>query len=314
MFHDDKTLEMARTFGQPIDPEANIPEVVSLVAEVDYAEPNEHDYYFDVLAETKEVVTMDSTGQIVMQAVTPDTESALAFSDLATKEYYVKLAKLAANPEAVIARKRKTIARALNREEAYRVVSVIDTAATNAGNTVTLASGTTKFTFGNVLEMVAQVKDYGKKLVLIAGTTVDNDIDGMEYSENKYHSIREQLTALGIEIKRVPFSVSRAAQSGATSTFISTEVVTKTKAYLVATDSEIGKPVLFVRRRLNAINLLGGLITVDGEEAPERLVIVNASPRTVPGDAAYLGVGVIGYEQIAVVCRNQYACSYFNRA
>jgi len=310
----EKRLEMAKTFGQPIDPEMRIPDVVSAVAEVDYAEPNEHDYYFDVLAETKEVVTMDSAGRIVSEFVEPDTESALSFSDLATKEYQVKLAKLAANPEAVIARKRKTIARAMNREEAYRVISVIDAAAQAAGNTVTLASGSTKFTFGNVLEMVAQVKDYGTKMVLIAGTTVDNDIDGMEYSENKYHSIREQLTALGIEIKRVPFSVSRAAQNGATASFVSTAVCAATKAYLVAVDSEIGKPVLFVRRRLSAVDLLGTMITVDGEEAPERVVIVNPNPAPTVGTARYLGVGVMGYEQIAVVARNMFACSYFNRA
>lgn len=312
MLDNEKRLEMAKTFGQPVDPERSIPKVVEAVAEVDYAEPNEHDYYFDVLAETKEVVTMDSAGQIVQLHVSPDTESALSFSDLATKEYYVKLHELAANSENVIARKRKTIARAMNREEVYRVINVIDTCATSAGNTTTLTSSESAFTFGNLLTMVSQVKDYGTSLKLITGTTVDNDIDAMEYNENKYHSVMEQLKSLGIERMRVPFSVSRAAQSASTASFASTAVVDATKAYLVAVDTEIGKPVLFVRRRINAINLLGGLITVDGEEAPERVVIVNPNP-VVAGAVKYLGIGVIGYEQIAVVCRNMYACASFER-
>ena len=314
MFNEEKRLEMARTFGQPIDPETRIPAVLAEVAEVDFAEPNEHDYYFDVLAETKEVVTMDSTGQVVSTHVQPDTETALTFYVLATREYYVKLAKLAANPENVIARKRKTIARALNREELYRLIVILEAAADSAGNNVTLDSGDTAFDLGNMLAMVAMVKDYGSSFTLITGTTVDNDIDAMEYNENKYHSVLAQLESLNISRRRVPFNVSRAAQSLSTATLSSTAVCAATKAYLVAKDTEIGKPILFVRRRLNAINLLGGEITIDGEEAPERLVIVSPNPVLVPGDAKYLGVGVIGYEQIAMVCRNVYAVADFERA
>ena len=42
-------------------------------------------------------------------------------------------------------------------------------------------------------------------------------------------------------------------------------------------------------------------------------VLVSLNPITVPGTARYIGVGLTGYEQIAAVVWNIYACASFDR-
>lgn len=114
----------------------------------------------------------------------------------------------------------------------------------------------------------------------------------------------EAFNDLGIEVIRVNQTVTR---DGA-----ATAVLASTHAYLVGTLTEKpGKPLLFVRKRMNEIERLGGVITESGDRA-ERLVFVNPNPVIVSG-TRHLAVAMVGYEQYAAATQNTYAISRFIR-
>jgi len=193
----------------------------------------------------------------------------------------------------------------MNAYENRLIVSAIDGAVQTA-NQFDLSSGKTGFTYANLVDMIDVVQDYGDKFVLIAGTTIAKDIVLWDWTENKYHSLKEALADLNVEIIRVNQTVT--IDGG------STPVIASTKAYLVATDTEVGKPVLFVRKKLDSISMLGGVISEAGDQ-PERLIITSMNPVTVlSGSKRYLAVGVTGYEELVVAIINPYALACFTRS
>src|SRR3990167_6748366 len=235
------TLEIARIIGDPIDPRNRYPELVELVCDTDTAEPNEYVYYFDVLSETDKVYVVTGSGTITSEAVTPDTPVLITFIDAQTPEYYVKLTDLNSAKERVLARKKKTINRALNAWETYKVIEVTD-AAVPAANQHDTLSGETRFTYNTMVTMIDDITDYSKNNVLIAGTTVDKEIKLWDWNDNKYTSLATALKDLNVTILRQFGSVT--IDSSATT------ILNANKAYLYGTSTNIGKPLIFVRKKL----------------------------------------------------------------
>ncbi len=297
-------LEIARIIGEPRDPRRPYPLLVEKVCDTDTADPNEYVYYFDVLQDTDKVISTIASG-MTTTAVTPDTPALLSFTDLATDEYWVKLTDLANAKERVLARKTATINRALNAEENYQVVQLMDAAAISAGNLNDLRSGETSFKYSHLMDMIDQVIDYSEGYVLVAGTQIDKDIKLWDFIDNKYHSMIEAFNDLGIEVVRVNQNVTR---DGA-----ATAVMASTRAYLAGTRTEKpGKPLLFVRKRINEIDTLGGMISKAGEGI-ERWVIVSPNP-VIVSSTRHLAVGIVGYENYVAATQNLYAFSRFIRS
>lgn len=92
-----------------------------------------------------------------------------------------------------------------------------------------------------------------------------------------------------------------------------TRQLSAVSAYLIATSTEIGKPFLFVRKKLSDIDLLGAAIKQNGDR-PERLVFASPNPITVAGGNRFLAVGLTGFEEIVAACLNPYAVSKYVRA
>lgn len=298
------SFEIARIMGEPKDPRKPYPELVTLVCDTDTASPDEYVYYFDVLSETDTVYIITATGEITQSNVSPDTPGALSFVDVASPEYYVKLTDLASAKERTLARKVETINRALNAWETYKVITLID-AAVPSGNKFTLSSGYTRFTYADLVNMIDAVTDYADGYVLIAGTTIDKDIKLWDWNDNKYTSLAAALKDLNVTILRQFGSVT--IDGGATT------ILDPTYAYLVGTSTQIGKPLIFVRKQLSDIDLLGGAIFSAGEK-PERLVFVSPNPiHATSGTNRYLAVGVTGFEEIGAAVVNSYALARFIR-
>jgi len=298
-------LEMAKVFGEPKDPRKPYSMLQSAVCETGSADPEEYVYSFDVLLDTDKIFVVTSTGEVTQENVTPDSPATVTFIDIASPEYYVKFTDLAKKKEDVFARKTVTINRAMNAYENYLIVNAIDGAVQTAKE-FDLSSGKTGFTYANLVDMIDSVQDYGDKFVLIAGTTIAKDIVLWDWTENKYHSLKEALADLNVEIIRVNQTVS--IDGG------STAVVTATKAYLVATDTEVGKPVLFIRKKLDSIKMLGGVVAENGD-MPERLILTSHNPTTVlSGTKRYFAVGVTGFEEVAIAVVNPYALASFSRS
>ena len=299
------SLEVAKILGEPKDPRRPYTMLQSTICETASADPEDYVYSFDVLMDTDKVFTITATGELTQTHVVPDAPVLLTFIDVATDEYYIKITDLAKKKEDVLARKTTTINRALNAYENRLIVAAIDGAVQTA-NQHGLSSGKTGFSYDVLVDMIDGVQDYGDKFVLIAGTAVAKDIVLWDWTENKYHSLKEALGDLNVEIIRVNQTVT--IDGG------STAVIASTKAYLVATDTEVGKPVLFVRKKLDSIASLGGVISQSGEQ-PERLIISSNNPVSVlSGSNRYLAVGVTGYEELVVSVINPYALACFTRS
>jgi len=296
-------LELARIIGEPKDPRRPYPQLVDALCEIDTAAPNEYVYDFDVLAETDYIYTTVASG-LTQVAVSPDSPALLSFVDLASPEYYVKLTDLANAKERTLARKKATINRALNMEENYRILALLDAAAIARGNLNDLRSGETSFNYQHVIDMIDQVIDYSENYVLVAGTQIDKDIKLWDWKDNKYHSTIDAFNELGIKVIRINQPLSRDG-GGATA------ILASTVCYLAGVTTEVGKPLLFVRKQMNEIERLGGVITESGDTA-ERLVFVSPNPVTV-STTRYLAVGMTGYEQVALATHNTYAISKFTR-
>lgn len=300
-------LEIARILGEPRDPRKSFPDLVTAVAQTDTAAPEEYVYYYDVLLETDKVVTITGTGELSSEGVTPDSPTQFTFIDLASPEYYVRVTDLASAKEAVLARKLRTINRALNGYENNYIIRLANAAAVTSGFQQGLETGETTFNYKSLIEMVQDVVDYGDNYILLVGSQIDTDMKLWDWTDNKYASMIEAFKDLGIQKMRVSGNTTIDGSS--------TAMLASTKAYLVARDTEVGNPFLFVRKRLNDIDLLGGAIKENGEK-PERLVFVSPNPISVTIGSAkrLLAVGLTGYEEIVAACINPYAVSEFTRA
>lgn len=298
-------LEIAKILGEPKDPRKPYTNLVELICETDTANPEDYVYVFDVLQDTDKVYVITSTGEVTQENVSPDTPATLSFADIASPEYYIKITDLAKAKEKTLARKVETINRALNAYENYKVISLID-ASIQSDKSFSLASGEDHFNYEHLVNMISAIEDYADDYVLVCGSTIRKDIRLWDWKDNKYTSLAEALKELNVEIKKINQTV--------TIDDASTSVLAATKAYLVGRNSEVGRPVLFVRKKLDTISMLGGVISEDGD-APERLIFASPNPVTVVGSSKrYLAVGVTGYEEIAGAVVNPYALSYFSRS
>jgi hypothetical protein len=120
--------------------------------------------------------------------------------------------------------------------------------------------------------------------------------------------MNEAFLNLGITKIRVP-NLTFTLDTSMTPNMLDSKV-----AYLVANNTEVGKPFLFVRKSLNDIDLLGAAIKENGDK-PERLVFASPNPISASGGTTrYLAVGLTGYEEIVAACVNPYAVSKFTRS
>lgn len=299
-------LEISRIIGQPVDPRKRYADVISAICDTEYADPEEYVFVYDVLQDTDKVYIVTASGEVTQEIVTPDSPAQLSFIDNVSPEYIVKLTDLAKAKEGVIARKNKTINRAMNAYEMQKVIELVTAAAVGEGNQITLGSGVTTFNYSHLIEMIEKVVDYGDRYVLVVGSTIDKDIKLWDWTDDKNSSMLEALDRLGVTIVRVNATVNIDDTP--------TSVLSSTKAYLVATDTEIGRPITFVRKRLDDIAQLGGVLLEGETDKPERLILSSTNPTThVAGNKRYFGVGITGFGEIAAVVRNPKGICEFSR-
>ncbi len=297
-------LELARIIGEPVDPRRRYPDLISRICEVDTADPEEYVYQFDVLFDTDIVYTITSNGVITASHVVPDTPALMTFIDIASPEYFMKITELAKAKEKTIARKVKTINRSMNAWETYKILDLVNTAVVTRGNVSALASGETSFTYKHLIDMIDQIIDYSANYELVMGTAIDKDIKLWNWTDDKRQSLSDAFDNLGISVSRINQTVTIDGSS--------TAALASTRCFLVGVDTEEpSKPVLFVRKKMDDITSLGGVIYDNGEK-PERLVFVSPNPVQVT-TSRYLAVGVTGYEQIAAAVTNPYALARFDR-
>ena len=194
----------------------------------------------------------------------------------------------------------------MNGYENYKILDLLNTAVIAQGNLNDLRSGETAFNYQHLIDMIDQVIDYSDNYVLVMGSQIDKDIKLWNWTDNKYHNLLDALKDLQVERIRMKQSIT--IDGGGASDVLSASV-----CYLVGrmTEGEPSKPITFVRKKMNDIEILGGTITSSGDK-PERLIFVSPNPVQVSG-TRYLAVGVTGYEEYAAAVTNPYALSKFTR-
>jgi len=103
-------------------------------------------------------------------------------------------------------------------------------------------------------------------------------------NKNKFHSLRDAFLSLGINATRINQTVTIDGSSTAS--------LTSTRCFLVGTDTEEpSKPVLFVRKKLDDITSLGGVLYDNGEK-PESILAYNRALQSVHAAAGWVSTGV----------------------
>jgi hypothetical protein len=304
-------LELAKIFGQPLDPRKPYTDLVTAVCETDTGAPNDYYYYYDALLETdKVIISNTASGLITQENVSPDTPALITFVDYASPEYYIDIKDLASSKEKTIARKLRTINRALNSYEDYIVITLLDSAVGSSGNSFSMRSGYTRFVFPDLVDMVDSLADYADDYALVTGGTVNKDITNWVFDDNKYKSLTEAMADLGVASR-----VRIGAAENVTVDGVATAIINASHAYLVGRSSPAGKPALFVRKRLSEIEMLGGLINEQTapDSRPERIIFGSQNPVQV-GSNRHLAIGICGYEQFASAVTNIYSVAKYARA
>jgi hypothetical protein len=298
-------LEVAKIIGEPLDPRKPYTDVVSAVCFTDTAEPNEYVYYHTYLDATNVVYTVTATGAITTSNVSPQAPSPFTFIDNVTPEYYVKINELASAKEATLSRVLRLIDQTLNmKENKY----IFDLAIAGAQSSHTLTSGQMRYSYNDLIQQLLDLVDYGDNYTLFVGSELDQDILLWNWNDNKYTDLLQAFNALNV--KKIRMGVGNITVDANTAC----RQLAANMGILVATDTIIGKPFVFVRKKINDIDLLGAAIKQNGEK-PQRIVFVSPNPITPSGGTTrYMAIATFGYEQIVAACVNGMCVSKFTRA
>jgi len=299
-------LEIAKRVGEPIDPSLPVPVALSAVADTFTAEAGEKVWrytQFDPNAGDV-VLSVDANGVITPVKRTPTGDAELTFSGLNSKLEYVLIDDILSETDntSVLARRKSSITRAMDKKEIKLIADAL--LAKTAGylpgvnpHEYTVASADDLY--DAIMGMKHLVEDYGDKFVLLVGTTVKEAIDTFDKDNagtfNYNVTLSRKLREVGVE-QVVKMFGQVDSGSGAEN------IMDKKKMILVAKDSTIaeGKPIKFVRRKINAD--IAKLMGADVNEA-QRALIVNPTPVNISGDNT-LAYGIYGYESIVFTVTN----------
>lgn len=293
--------QIASIINETYDPELPIAEVISAIMNVGSAEPQESVYYFTPTLPVKKVYLLTSNCNVTQEAVSPTSKNTLSFTTIVTPDYYICLDTLLNGDMNVLDLYAEDIQEALNREEIYAVLALVDAAAVARSNVFTLDSGKTKFDYPKLVEMKKAIRKYGRTLVLITGANVTEDIELMQYDANKFQGVNiKDVVDMWIPIESLDVTIGSSA----------TDVISDDVAYLVAvSDSKKNKPGYFIRRKL--ASAVAGL-TDTTVISKERAVIVTGSNKPV-ATVEKFARGLCGLEQVGIVLTNSYTCAKFSR-
>jgi hypothetical protein len=302
-FSANREEQLASVLNESYDPELPVPEMIAAIMNTASAEPHEHVYYFTPTLPVKKVFILSGNCNVTQEAVSPATRNDLAFSTIVTPDYYICLDELLNGDMNVLDLYAEDIQEALNREEIYAVLALVDAAAVARGNVFGLDSGKLKLDYPKLVEMRKALRKYGKTLVLITGANVTEDVELMQYDANKYSPVNiKDVVDMWIPLEALDVTINGTP----------TVIIDADTAYLVAvSDSKKNKPGYFVRRKIDG-SILAGLQDTTMVNK-ERAVIVTGSNKPV-GSVEKFAKGIAGLEQVGIVITNSYTCAKFVRA
>jgi energy-converting hydrogenase Eha subunit A len=322
-------LELSKLIGQPINPSLNVPVEMSEIANEDTAEPGEKVFRFDAYdTDADQILDVEADGRITPVARTPIADTQLTFKGLNSQlEYVLVDAVLAGADTSVLARKKERISAGMDKLELRMILNAINDGKTpgmvggthsleDSVQSPSLASGDDLYDV--ILKMKHKVEDFGDDFAFLVGSTIKEKIDTFDkdyVGSFQYNvTLSAKLKELGINVTKIFGTVKwtsyttglhNIGSGGYADDSSATALLGATKAILVARNSRIskGKPIVFVRRKINAeiAKLMGAEV-----DKAQRALIVNPTPVNVAG-VNTLAYGVFGYESIIWAILNPYA-------
>jgi hypothetical protein len=292
--------QIARIINETYDPEFPVPEIISSIFNVATAESHEVVYYFVPTLPEKKAYVLASGCVVTQIAVTPTAKNTLAMVPVVTPDYYICLGDLLNGEHNVLDLYAEDILEALNREEIYSVLALVDAGAIARGNVFAPDSGKTTLEYPKLVEMKKSIRKYGKKLVLITGGQVTDDVELMQYAANKFQAINiKDIVDMWIPLESLEVTIDGVVK----------EVISEDVAYLVAvSDSKRNKPGYFVRRKISS-NILAGLNDTSIVDKERAIIVTGTNKATATVER--FAKGIAGLEEIGAVLTNSYCVAKF---
>lgn len=296
----ERNAYVARLIGDVYDVELPIANPLDLIVDVQHIEQGEHAYYLTPASVTKKLYVISSGCTVTQQNVTPNTQTELTLGELFSPEYNVCLKDWLGGDHNVLKLNADAIGEAMDRQEIYNALALLDAGAVATSNVFGLRSGETTFVYQDAVEMARSVAKYGRRLILIAGANIVTDI--MLWNSNPSQFNKVSLADAGITL--FPIEELDVTLDG-----VATTVLDADTAYLVAvSDSAARKPIVMARRKLSSLSAFGAV-----EVAKERIVI-DMAPNISVGSARKAAIATFGMEEYGAVLLNNKICSKYVRA
>ena len=298
----ERDLFMARTIGDVYDVEIGVPEVITAIARMERADVGEHVFYLAPDTITKTVNTIDANCNIVQTKVTPNTRTEVIWIDLVSEEVYICLHEWLKADHSVLQFNAEAINEAMDRQEIFTVLALVDAGATAEGKVFGLDSDETKFTYPKLVEMARSIAKFGRELVLISGGNVTTDIQLMGYDADK----NQPISIFDVVSKHIPIEELEVDIDSVTKVVIDPDV-----AYLVAVaDSQRNRSLLVARRKTEQLNEMADTTSTD--EAKERVIISSGNGMNV-GNLRKYAKGFFGAEEYSATSINDKTYAKFER-
>jgi len=300
----NREMLIAETIRDVYDPELPVDDIIEKIGfEVRRADVGEHVNYNSPRSNDKKVLELSANCNVTHVKRSPASRTELTFVNAVSEDYYVCIMDLLSGDHNALKEAGVDIMEALNRYELYSVLQLIDAAAVATGNTFTLDSGDTRFDIPKLYEMKKAIRKYGKKLVLVTGTNVTEDVDLLDYNADKN---REQ-SVMSIVDEHIPVESLDVYVGGVTKDVIDDDV-----AYLIAvSDSQRNKPGIFARRKISESMVSNAVDTQI--VAKERAILFTGSNKSVDTIDKF-ALGYAGVQQYGAVVINTAPIAKFTRS
>ena len=308
----DPRLEIAMQVGEPINAQLPVPVELAEIADVYVAEPGEKVWRYTAFDSTYDIcLAVDATnGAITVVKRSPTGDAELTFTGLNSNLEYVLINDILGETDntSVLARRKASISRAMDKRELYAILSAIvaNTPGALPGVNIEEVDDSGLDIYDVVMALKHKVEDYGTDFVLLCGSTAKEKIDTYDKDQVSAHNynvtLLAQLQILGIKVMKIFGSVELASGGGETA------ILNAKKMILVARNSRIaeGKPIKFVRRKIGAD--IAKLMGADVDTA-QRALIVNPTPINNAGTNT-LAYGIYGYESVIYTITNPKAIAF----
>lgn len=303
MSDSEREMFFAKTIGDVYDVELPIPEVIDAIARFERVGIGEHLYYMAPETKTKSVRTISANCNLTETKVSPSTRTEVSWTDLVSDKIYVCIHDWVKGDHDVLTFNADMIQEAMDRQEIYSVLQLVDAGAVSESNAFTLRSGETKFVYPDLVDMARAVAPYGRNLVLISGGNITTDIMLLNYDADKNQAV----SIYDVVDKHIPIEALQVTINGSAVTVVNANV-----AYLVAvSDAKKNRPLLVGRRQTAEL-----AASFDTEMAPaskERIVISTGNEINI-GSNSKLAKGFIGYEEYSATALNDKCFAKFTRS